>query len=441
MPARPARKRKKSYQPDPFHPALAMSAHGILTHGHWQKLFGASLSGSPTHVDSFDYGYYGLTRFLTPRSNQRKLNEFHEWYFGVIKSVPEVDLNRFDKRPSLVAHSLGSWIVGNAMLKHPGICFDKIILAGSILPQDFDWATLFARGQISLVRNECGQKDPWPHFAKIFVARTGTAGKKGFDWYNTHVQNVRCEWFGHSDSLMRAHIETQWLPFLRQPPSPTLDILHGHEINDESEFDRILNYSGGIIDEEAYGKIEDYNDVRIQRSLSKEWIRQNPDIYTFLIDRHTRLPAGYINAMPVSDDLYAGLRSGKVQDNQVPRKGILPFLGRKPVKIYIMSIAIAEKYRRWGEGIFQRGYAHLFTGFLNKLINYAKNDHIRVTHLLATAWTDEGVAMCRDVFQMVEVGKDKEKFPIFELDLRSMTEQQSLSPALKRLFKVYSSMN
>jgi serine/threonine-protein kinase len=133
-----------------------------MTHGEWQKVFAAAMSASPAKVESFYYGYYGLLRFLTPPFNKRMVDRFYDWYASVVNSCPEVDLEHYDKRPSVVAHSLGSWIVGNAMLKHDDVRFDKLILAGSILPRDFDWMTLFARDQVAFVRNECGQEDPGP---------------------------------------------------------------------------------------------------------------------------------------------------------------------------------------------------------------------------------------------------------------------------------------
>ena len=418
-----------------YWPPLVVSVHGIMTHGEWQKVFASAMSTSPTQVESFSYGYYGLFRFLTPPFNRRMVDKFYDWYGSIVRSCPSVDLARYDRRPSVVAHSLGSWIVGNAMLKHDDVRFDKLILAGSILPRDFDWVTLFARDQVSFVRNECGQEDPWPRRARRLVAGTGTGGSEGFEWFSTSVENVRCEWSGHSDNLMREHIGTHWLPILRQAPSP-LALLHGREINDRDRFSEILDHTGVTIDDEAFGDLEHYSEVEIPRGLSLTWIRRNPDIYTFLIDRETRTPAGYINAMPVNDDLYNEIRSGRVTDNKVPEASIRPFLGT--VKIYLMSIAIDEKYRRWGDGILQQAYVQLLTGFLDKLIYYARNSGVRTTHLLATAWTPEGRGMC-EFFSMREIGKDAFGDSIFELDLESIRSVplEKLPSVLRRLVKVY----
>jgi len=303
-------------------------------------------------VDSFDYGRYGLIRFLMPPFNKRMVDRFYDWYGNLVRSSPRVNLDRFDKRPSIAAHSLGSWIVGNAMLKFKDIRFDKIILAGSILPRDFDWSLLFARDQVLSVRNECGQKDPWPKWGRRFVAHTGTGGSEGFEWFTSAVENVYSEWFGHSDPLMRTHIEQEWLPFLLRAPSP-LAIVHGRDIHDGTEFAKILDHTGEIIDDEAFGELPNYPDVQIPRGLSLTWIKVNPDIYTFLIDRESGVPAGYINAMPLEEGMYAEIRNGKVRDNQISADAILPYIGRqKTIRVYMMSIAIAEKYRRWERVFF-----------------------------------------------------------------------------------------
>lgn len=431
------RRAKPSRRPA-YHPPLVISVHGIRTHGEWQKVFAAAMSGSSSKVEPFDYGRYGLLRFLTPPFNRLMVDKFYDWYHAIVKSCAAVNLARYDKRPSAVGHSLGSWILGNAMLKFEDVRFDKLILAGSILPRDFDWGTLFARDQVASVRNECGQKDPWPKWASRLVADTGTGGSEGFEWFSAAVENIRCEWFGHSESLMRPHVERQWMPYLLRSPSP-LALRHGRDIQDGEEFSRTLDHTGDIIDAEVFGRLPHYPEVEIPDGLSLSWIKVNPDIYTFLIDRESGTPAGYINAMPVEDELYAGIRSGTVVDNAVPADAILPYIGaRKRIRVYLMSIAIAGQYRRWGDGILQQAYVQLLTGFLDKLTYYAKQHGVRVTHFLATAWTPEGRRICES-FGLSEIGKDKFGDSILELDLGSLQSIPTAKhmPALRQLLNVY----
>lgn len=126
-------------------------------------------------------------------------------------------------------------------------------------------------------------------------------------------------------------------------------------------------------------------------------------------------------------------------DNEISADSILPFVGSlKRIKVYMMSIAVAEKYRRWGEGISQQAYLLLLTGFLDKLTHYGKQYGTRVTHFIATAWTPEGRRIC-ELFGMSEVGKDQFGDAIFELDLTNLrgAPGMRLMPALRHLLKVY----
>jgi pimeloyl-ACP methyl ester carboxylesterase len=418
-----------------YSPPLVISAHGILTYGKWQKDLPGVVGNKAAAVEAFDFGHYGVIKFLMPACNNRKVNEFYKWYYDTLKRHPDVQPERYDKRPCLVAHSFGTWIVGYAMLKYPDIKVDKLILFGCILPRDFDWITLFGRDQVGSVVNECGLKDPWPGWANRFVARSGTAGTQGFEWFGPAVQNVTYE-FEHSDAAVRAHMENCWLPVLLRAPSP-LALLHGHDIQDLATFEKTLNYTGTVIDKEVYGKLPHYNEVEIPRGLSSKWIRINPDIYTFLIDRESRDPAGYLNAMPLDDSVYEKVRKGELADNKISENDVVPFQENQTVRIYLMSIAIAEKHRRFGDGVFQQGYVQLLSGFVDKLIYYAKNRSIRVTHFLATAWTPEGRRMCES-FGMHQVGLDPYGDGVYEVELAMLKKRdKKLLPALRRLLTVY----
>lgn len=433
-------RRSSSARARTYLPPLLMSIHGIRTRGAWQKTFAAVVSGIGSQGESFDYGRYGLFKFIVPPFNERMVDKFHDWYVATVKACREVDIKRYDQRPSAVAHSLGSWILGRALLKYEDVRFDRVILAGSILPRDFDWATVFSRDQVAAVRNECGQKDPWPTWAGRFVARTGTAGVKGFEWFGPNVENVLCEWFGHSDALMRPHIENFWIPFLSQPPSP-LVLLNGRDIHDGKRFASTLHHTGTVIDEEAYGKLQNYDEVEIPRGLSLEWIRINPDIYTFLLDRSNREPAGYLNAMPVNEQTYSLIRQGAVTDKQISADDIVPFVAERKVRIYLMSIAIAGKYRRWGDGLMQLSYVQLLTGFIDKLRYYGRTRRIRATHFIATAWTIEGRRMC-EFFGMTEVGKDRFGDPIYEVDIDALraANRREIPRPLRELVELYRSI-
>jgi hypothetical protein len=416
-----------------YRPPLAISVHGIFTRGTWQKSFDAVMSGTRMKLDAYDYGFYGL-QLISHLFYSRKIDAFYEWYFATIRLHGGIDPNRYDKRPCVVAHSFGSWIVGYAMLKYEDIKFDKMILCGCILPRDFDWATLIARDQVSSVRNEVGLKDSLPYLADLFVKGGGLAGSKGFDWFESSVTNAFFD-FDHSDAQRRSHISQYWKPYLFRRPAP-LALHHGRSINNPDAYKQIFSNTNAI-DDESYGAFAHYRDGEPSDDLVLEWLRINPDIYTFLVHRETQETVGYINAIPVNEALYESIRSGHLSDAQVPASDIVPYLGEEEVRIYVMSIAIRQRYRLWGEGLFQGAYVQLLAGFLDKLCVYAKHG-VRVTHFLATAWTPEGQRICQHL-GMEPVGTDKFGDKIYELDLTvpGMTERKILPAALRRLLRVY----
>jgi hypothetical protein len=217
--------------------------------------------------------------------------------------------------------------------------------------------------------------------------------------------------------------------------------LHGRDIHAGERFSKTLDYVRTIIDEEVFHNDPCFPDARVPPGLSLTWIKANPDIYTFLIDRENGNPAGYINAMPVRDETYNDLRTGKRIDNEVSENDILPYIGsKKNIKVYLMSIAISEKYRRWGDGIFQQAYFHLQAGFLEKLMHYGRNHGVRVTHFLATAWTDEGRNICESL-GMRDVG-NKDRFnrhSVFELELGALHPNSDVKPigVVRRLIDFY----
>jgi hypothetical protein len=118
--------------------------------------------------------------------------------------------------PSIVAHSFGTYILGYSLLRYKNIRFDKVILCGSILPQDFPWTAILDRGQVTAVRNEYGAKDVWSKLAHWLVAGTGPSGQSGFWFSHPNLMQERFD-FEHSEYFNRGHIIDSWLKFMDLP--------------------------------------------------------------------------------------------------------------------------------------------------------------------------------------------------------------------------------
>jgi hypothetical protein len=273
--------------------STVISLHGILTTGRWQKSLGNVLSKHNYISESLDYGYYLPLELIIDSQNQKKIEWFMGEYSRIINSKHQrSSADEEQVYPSIIAHSFGTFIVSYAMLKYEEICFDKVIFCASILPNDFPWETLFARGQVHRVLHEYGANDVWSKICHFVVTRTGTSGSEGFRYPSPQFKERRHEDHRHSDFFSEAHIEAAWIPFLNEK-IPKYHIRHGSELINVEEFRKISKQTLAI-DEEVYGRFSAYEECRITSAEAERWIDEEPDIYTFLLDRKPNHYVGYI---------------------------------------------------------------------------------------------------------------------------------------------------
>jgi serine/threonine-protein kinase len=191
--------------------------HGIRTQAAWQRAFSevATQGGLAAHVDRWNFGYFSVLRFLMPWARLAKVRWFRETYQREFRegAVGATSTGAAPGRPSIVAHSFGTYVLGNALLRYPYLRFDKVLLCGSILPRDFPWAALIERGQVQAVRNEFGRHDVWTRAVAWFVPGTGPSGLRGFTDTHARLEQERFE-FEHSEYFERGHMENRWVPFL-----------------------------------------------------------------------------------------------------------------------------------------------------------------------------------------------------------------------------------
>ena len=417
---------------------LLVSVHGIRTEGKWQKLLAEVAADQAVPIRMFDYGYFNTFKFLFGPSRRKKIREFYEYYSTIVSDKKiSVDPDDFCKRPSIVAHSFGTYIVANCMLKHRDVKFDKIVLCGSILPEDFDWSVLLGRDQVNMIRNECGHLDIWAGRVGIFVPGTGGSGRKGFRFCGASFKQEHFDLHEHSDYFFRNHIEKEWFPFLGKRPSGFV-VKNGRDIEAREEFTKTLDATHEV-DLKHYADLEHYQDVDLPRGLSLTWIDINPDIYTFLFDRTDQAVKGYINAMPVCDDLFDRIKAGgEIKDNEIKASEVMPFHSDQQLRIYLMSIAIDPGALHASDGLFQDALERLLYGFFYKLMWYAVDRRIRVTELVAVGWTAKGKRLC-EWFGMSEVAKDSFGHPVYwiRLDVETLLKRRGLFSGMKRLLKTY----
>lgn len=123
------------------------------------------------------YGYFTAARFALPSVRRKNIAKFQDWYTEALAEHPTAEFN-------VVAHSNGTYILGQSLRHTPGMRFVNVVLAGSVLPTSFPWGKL--KGQVGRVRNDRANRD-WPvallcnALRGLFMWDIGTGGFAGFE--------------------------------------------------------------------------------------------------------------------------------------------------------------------------------------------------------------------------------------------------------------------
>lgn len=206
-------------------PRIVVTVHGIQTTGLWQKKITPQLAKHgliPYHID---FGWFDALRFFLSGSRNKKIE-------AVRKELQDLIMNSGANRLSIVAHSFGTYIVMQVLMReNGGLKYDRVILSGSILPRCFDWKDVIEdKRWVMAVKNERADGD-WVVSLASFVSRylrwvsglrAGNSGKEPFEYKSPKmIDSVIMG--GHSSTHNVAKFE-RWARFLAYPHLPA-DIL------------------------------------------------------------------------------------------------------------------------------------------------------------------------------------------------------------------------
>jgi pimeloyl-ACP methyl ester carboxylesterase len=155
-----------------------------------------------------DFGHFTVPKLLNPIACRRKVTWLHN-ELDFLRQIYQCD------RFSLIAHSFGTYLISELLERYPDHRFDKLILVGSIVREDFPWNTVLEAWQVRSVLNEYGCADPWPAAAARLVPRAGPSGRDGFSGQHVRLHQSRFSRYAHSDSFSAVHFERYWLNALR----------------------------------------------------------------------------------------------------------------------------------------------------------------------------------------------------------------------------------
>lgn len=193
--------------------AIALTIHGVNTTGGWQKRMDTLFAMRGLLPVAVDYGFMRLKLVVPGRllrlAKERLWQRYQE--------------NHREELPyCAVAHSFGTLALGTLIATNRDARFDKVILAGSILPREYAWSSHIDSGQVRGVLNEISSND-LPvgicHGLKVVnpFIKVGRSGRYGFSTEHANLEQ-RTHELGHSGVLNDVACRSKWIPFLLDEP-------------------------------------------------------------------------------------------------------------------------------------------------------------------------------------------------------------------------------
>jgi tetratricopeptide (TPR) repeat protein len=191
---------------------IVLLIHGIRTQADWGPMVKSKLEvPGQIEVIPIKYGYFDAFRFWLPFWTRKKPIE------RVYKQIRVALQVAHEKDPhaklSIIAHSFGTYIIGQILKEGFDLHIHRLILCGSVLPQDFQWEQYQGRFDRQKVINECGKTDIWPVLAKALSWGYGPSGTHGF---GAVLVKDRFHAGGHGQYFEPDFVEKSWEPFIRR---------------------------------------------------------------------------------------------------------------------------------------------------------------------------------------------------------------------------------
>jgi hypothetical protein len=155
--------------------------HGIrASNKTWATETKAAIAARWPTVETIapQYKYLSALRFAIPMTRRRYLQWFQDAYSEALARNPQASFN-------FIGHSNGTYLFGESLRSIPGMKFERAVLVGSVLPEDYDWGNRVQREQIKAVRVD-GSCFDWPvgwlcsALRGIWMNDIGTGGFEGF---------------------------------------------------------------------------------------------------------------------------------------------------------------------------------------------------------------------------------------------------------------------
>lgn len=133
---------------------VVLAVHGIRDYGKWlDKLEKEIEKIAPTaKVWQQRYPYFSILSFLLPGARMKRVHRLVRDYGDFRVLYPKAQF-------VCAGHSNGTYLLGRAMLDFEALRFERVYLAGSVLPREFNWRAIGVRNQIKGLRNDMASAD------------------------------------------------------------------------------------------------------------------------------------------------------------------------------------------------------------------------------------------------------------------------------------------
>lgn len=176
------------------------------------------------------YGWISLLSFALPSVRRREIRWLQDQYTEYLARHPSA---RFD----VVAHSNGSYLVGQTLERVPSMRFRRVVLLGSVLPADYSWEQRRTWHQTEMVRSDLAADDFVVAFfcsglRGLGMTDIGTSGWSGFDQSGGLEREIAWYHGGHSAALATSNLDniTEFVATGRLPSSPMAESGPTHRV-------------------------------------------------------------------------------------------------------------------------------------------------------------------------------------------------------------------
>jgi hypothetical protein len=186
--------------------------HGIRTQADWGPMVKSKLEvPGQIEVIPIKYGFFDVFRFWFPLwTRRRPIERVYKQIRMALQVAREKDPHAM---LSIIAHSFGTYIIGQILKRGFDLHIHRLILCGSVLPQDFPWEQYQGRFDREKVINECSNTDIWPVLAKSMSWGYGASGTHGF---GAVLVKDRFHEGGHGQYFEPDFVDKSWEPFIRR---------------------------------------------------------------------------------------------------------------------------------------------------------------------------------------------------------------------------------